>query len=362
MRYAFLSTIAAALLLLLVLMGLLERTVLAPIAKLTDHALAVGKTDDTYARLASDRPDEIGILSREFDDMLEKLGKSRQAVVETARAAGMSEIATGVLHNVGNVLNSVNVSATMVAQKVRATALGDLERVVEVMDQHAADLPGFLGKDPRGKHLHPFLKSLTAKLAEERAALEREVHGLTEGIDHVKVLVKAQQTYARRTEVLEPTILAEQIEAALGISYQVLPKREDLVVERELEDLPRVNVDRHKLMEILVNVIINARQSMAESGCAPPILRLSVAKVDDERVQIRIADNGLGIPPENLVNIFKHGFTTKKNGHGFGLHTAANAATEMSGGLRAESDGPGKGATFVLEIPFRTARELAKAS
>jgi signal transduction histidine kinase len=351
MRYALVSTAAAGLLLVLVLLLLLQRTVLAPLARLTRHALQVGRTDDTTVRLHSDRGDEIGVLSREMDDMLDKLAESRRALVDTARTAGMSEIATGVLHNVGNVLNSVNVSAALVARKVSDSSASDLARLVQVLDQHEDDLADFIASDPKGRHLHPFLRSLSDKMASNQQDLEDEVRSLGAGIDHVKVLIKKQQTFARRSEVLEVTDLVELLDGALEMSFQVAAPHDRLQVEREYADLASARIDRHKLMEILVNLITNARQAMEESGRSEQVLRLTLAEDSEGLLRIEVSDNGTGIDPEHIESIFHHGFTTKAEGHGFGLHSAANAATEMGGSLRAASDGPGSGATFVLEIP-----------
>jgi signal transduction histidine kinase len=69
-------------------------------------------------------------------------------------------------------------------------------------------------------------------------------------------------------------------------------------------------------------------------------------------VAIIVRDNGVGILPENLTRIFGHGFTTKKDGHGFGLHSGALAAKQMNGALSVQSAGPGKGAAFTLELPI----------
>ena len=71
---------------------------------------------------------------------------------------------------------------------------------------------------------------------------------------------------------------------------------------------------------------------------------------------ISVADNGIGIPAENLTRIFAHGFTTRKHGHGFGLHSSALAASEMGGALRVQSDGHGCGATFTIELPLSPKR------
>lgn len=348
-RYALTSTIAAGVLLLLVLLNLLQRAVLTPIAGLTEHATAITRSEDFTRRIASERKDEIGVLAREFDGLIERIEQSRADLVKAARAAGMSEIATGVLHNVGNVLNSVNVSANLVAERVRGSASQDLAKVVAVLEPHADDLPGFFARDPKARALLPLLRSIAEETEAERKRVQQEVDVLREGVEHVKELVQAQQGYAGRSGVMEVVSISDQVDAALSFTGQALQGRVEIEVVREYDPLPGCRIDRHRLMEILVNLIQNARQATQEAGVAPRIV-LRVRDLGAGNVRIEVQDNGVGIPADNLARVFTHGFTTKKTGHGFGLHSSANAAREMGGNLTVRSDGPGHGATFALDI------------
>ncbi|MCY2960518.1 MAG: ATP-binding protein [Planctomycetota bacterium] len=352
-RYALASTLAAGVLLLLVLLNLLQRAVLAPIVALTEHATEISRSEDFTRRIGSERPDEIGVLAREFDGLIERIEQSRADLVKAARAAGMSEIATGVLHNVGNVLNSVNVSANLVAERVRGSASNDLSKVVKVLEPHADDLPGFLARDPKGRALLPLLRSIAGELDAERLRVQAEVKAMCDGIEHVKELIQAQQGYAGRSGVTEVVSIAEQVDAALAFTGQALQGRVAIEVVREFDALPACRIDRHRLMEILVNLIQNARQATQEAGVAPRIV-LRVRDLGAARVRVEVQDNGVGIAPENLSRVFTHGFTTKKTGHGFGLHASANAAREMGGSLTVHSGGPGLGATFALELTIAT--------
>ena len=106
------------------------------------------------------------------------------------------------------------------------------------------------------------------------------------------------------------------------------------------------------MLQILVNLITNARQAMKE--CPKKILTLGIQATIGATARISIQDTGCGIAPENMTRVFAHGFTTKKNGHGFGLHSSALAAREMKGSLTVHSDGPGHGAIFTLELPLAT--------
>lgn len=353
MRYSLISTIAAGLTVLFVLLFVLKRIVLKPIQKLTENALVLGQDETSKVEFDLGREDELGTLSTEFNSMMRKLAKSRQALVETAREAGMSEIATGILHNVGNVLNSVNVSATMLDQKTRGIAVGDLEALHGIIKEHADDLGRFIEEDPRGKHLEPFLGAVTEQIRTAQAGMTAELGSLVKGIEHIRTLVASQQDYVRNEDVIEPVDLAEQLDRACDISStaggeHVAPVQ----VIREYADLPEARTARHKLLEILVNLIQNARQAMCGADITERVLTLRTERVGDDRVRMQIIDTGCGITADHLVDVFNYGFTTKPNGHGFGLHAAANAATEIHGSLSVHSDGAGQGATFTLEIPL----------
>jgi two-component system NtrC family sensor kinase len=357
-RYALISTLAAGLLLLLVLLCVLQKTVLQPIALLTDHAVDMGRREHATGRLDLRRDDEIGILASEFDDMLDKLARSRAAVVEVARAAGKSEIATGILHNVGNVLNTVNVSASLVADRVRNSRVPKLQRLAGVAEQHGPALGDFLVRDPKGKHFGPYLSELAKLMATDQESIARELDTLNAGIEHIRQLVDSQQTYARRSELREPALLSQVIDDALRISEQALPEARPAQILRRFDELPPLAIDRHKLLEVLVNLCKNARESMQRAQCASPVITARLRRIGADRISIEITDNGEGIPEDSLVRIFHHGFTTHRAGHGFGLHGAANSVTEMGGKLAAASDGPGRGATFTLELPVEVPQEV----
>ncbi|MEO6742696.1 MAG: ATP-binding protein, partial [Chthoniobacteraceae bacterium] len=278
----------------------------------------------------------------------ERAEMNRQ-LVDASRQAGMAEVATSVLHNVGNVLNSVNVSATLAVERVRKSPIEDLARVVALLDEHAADLGAFISHDPRGKRLPSFLSQLSGHLLLERQNLHTELISLRENVDHIKEIVAMQQSNAKVCGVTEVLKITDLVEDSLRLNAGTLSRHQVQVV-REFQELPAMTVDKHKVLQILVNLIRNAEYACDEAGVPDKRLTLRVVNGGDT-VKISVSDNGVGIAPENLDRIFNHGFTTKKDGHGFGLHSAANAATEIGGRLSVHSDGLGFGATFTLELP-----------
>jgi len=278
-----------------------------------------------------------------------ELENVHQQLLEASRRAGMAEIATSVLHNVGNVLNSINVSTGLVAESVKKSRASSLGRVVVLLQEHAHDLGAFITQDSRGKHVPAHLAQLAEHLQAEQEANVRELELLRHNVDHIKEIVAMQQTYASFGGVKEMINVVHLVEDSLRINEGALSRHEVEVV-REFESVPTLNVEKHKILQILVNLLRNAKYACHDSERADKRLTVRVAN-GEGRVRISVIDNGVGIPPENLTRIFNHGFTTRKDGHGFGLHSSALAAKEMGGSLTVHSDGPGQGAEFTLELP-----------
>ena len=280
------------------------------------------------------------------------LEQAQRALVDASHQAGMAEVATGVLHNVGNVLNSVNVSASMIASGLRHAKAGTLARLSGLLQQQAGDLGDFLTKDPKGRRVPELVESLARGWAEERARLLEEVGSLQQNIDHIKDIVSMQQSYATMVSLVEPLSAGALMEDAVRMNSAAL-SRHDVRVNRDFTDVPLVVADKSKVLQVLVNLIRNAKYA-CDDGPNPAdkviTLRLT-ATPGGGAVRLIVADNGVGIPAENLTRIFNHGFTTRATGHGFGLHSSANAAKEMKGTLTVHSEGPGTGATFTLELP-----------
>jgi PAS domain S-box-containing protein len=277
------------------------------------------------------------------------LGSMHEELLETSRRAGMAEVATSVLHNVGNVLNSVNISCSVAADKIRRSRIGSVKKTADLLEENAADLAVFIANDPRGRKLPDFLSHLAGKLAEEQSEVLEELQVLGKNIDHIKQIVAMQQGYAKAACITETVKMTDLVEDSLRMNADALMRHEVEVI-REYDEAPRITVEKHKAVQVLVNLIRNAKQACDDAGSAAKKMTVRVANGSGS-VRVSVIDNGVGIPPENLTRIFAHGFTTKPNGHGFGLHGAALAAQEMGGSLTVHSDGRGAGATFTLELP-----------
>ncbi len=294
-------------------------------------------------------------LEERVQERTRELMEAERELVDAARMAGMAEIATNVLHNVGNVLNSVNISAELVTRKLRNSKTLGLTKAVKMMNEHAEDLGQFITHDEKGRLLPRYFNELVDSIAAEQAMLIDELAQLTKSIDHIKEIVTTQQTYAGAARLIEPLNVSDLFEDALRMNSGAL-SRHHVTVIKEYQDVPAIMGDKHRLLLILINLISNAKFAMSHISEHPREMTLGIRILDETTLSLSVKDRGEGISPENLARIFNHGFTTRKDGHGFGLHSCALAAVEMNGRLYVHSDGPGQGALFTLEVPLELAR------
>jgi two-component system, cell cycle sensor histidine kinase and response regulator CckA len=279
----------------------------------------------------------------------DELARMQEDLMLISRRAGMAEVATGVLHNVGNVLNSVNVSAALLNERLRYCRVESVAKIAELLIKQRIQLAHFLSEDPRGKALPSYIQELAESLLEDKRDMQNEIESLSKNIEHIKIIVGMQQSYAKVAGVLEHLDPKDLAEDAIQINSAAFDRHQIQLV-RDYRPVARVMVDRHKVLQILVNLLNNAKHALNESESNRKVT-VSVRPSGSQHVHLVVKDNGIGIAPENLSRIFSQGFTTRKDGHGFGLHSGANSAKELGGSLTAQSEGPGRGATFVLELP-----------
>jgi len=254
------------------------------------------------------------------------------------------------------VLNSVNISADLLTRKLRSSKSIGLGKAVQMMNEHEQDLGDFITLDEKGKLLPGYLNQLVKALDAEQQSMTDELAQLTKSVDHIKDIVSTQQSYAGASCLAESLNISDLLEDALRMNSGALT-RHHVTVVKDFSDVPAVMADKHRLLLILINLISNAKYAMSNMDDRARKMTLGIKFIDNSILQISVKDEGEGIAPENMTRIFAHGFTTRKDGHGFGLHSCALAAIEMNGHLSAYSDGPGKGATFTLEMPLTIARD-----
>ena len=290
--------------------------------------------DITELRLANDG------LERRVADRTRELAETQARLVDAARRAGMAEVAGEILHNVGNVLTSLNVTAAVLMERQRQSVADRLVPLSELANQ-----------DPKVRERLPgHLLTLGAALASEREMSLREFAELRGHLDHVAHVVAQQQGVVGAAPVVVTINPVELLEDALGIALAGATQRSDIL--REYASVADFRCDRHAVLQILVNLLVNARRAI--DGIADPRIQLAIAVTEIPACQVRfvIADTGCGIAQEHLPRLFDLGFTTRADGHGRGLHTSANAARRLGGELTARSAGIGQGATFMLMLPL----------
>ncbi len=303
---------------------------------------------------------------KELSDTLEIKVKNRTVELEElnakisviSRNAGMAEVASGVLHNVGNVLNSVNVSAAVIRDAIIESKLKNLDKVVTMLDEHSEDIAEYLSQDEKGTEIPHFLSLLSEKLKNEHDAILNELLLLDQNINHIKNIVHMQQSYAGSYGVLEMVNLQEVIEDCLNINMQGMDQCQIDIV-REYNQVPNVFVDKHKTMQVLINLISNAKHAMLDNQCENNRLTLRLSATQDQ-VIIEIQDTGIGIAEEDLSHLFEYGFKRRKGGHGFGLHNSALVANDMDGKIEVRSDGKGLGACFLFSLPISKDQQALK--
>ncbi|QDP72681.1 PAS domain S-box protein [Legionella israelensis] len=282
----------------------------------------------------------------------EKIKELSNQLVDTARRAGMAEVASSVLHNIGNVLNSSNISIDQLKTSHSGACYQKFFKIIEMLSEHMDDLPDYLTRDSKGQLIPKYLSSLSQMLIEEEQKNQAEINNLVNDLNHINEIVSLQKSVSGLSSINEKVYIPDVIESALNMTMSSC-KDESIKIYKKFNECPLIFTDKSKLLQIIVNLIQNAKDAVLQNNNASvKEIKLVLNKCKDNKVQIKVIDNGIGIEADNIKRIFAFGFTTKPQGHGFGLHSSALSAQEMGGALRAESTGYGKGAHFILTLPM----------
>ncbi|HVZ34273.1 MAG TPA: ATP-binding protein, partial [Polyangiaceae bacterium] len=300
---------------------------------------------------------DLAAANERLQRSLKELSEAQRSLIDMSRQAGMADVATSILHNVGNVLNSVNVSATMVTSTVQHSKAAGVGKVAKLLEEHRPELGRFLTEDARGKRIPEYLAQLSRTLEVEHAEIASELAVLRKNLDHINAVVAMQQTHAKGSGVVEEVQPRELLEDVVKLAAGSVGEGDAELVS-VCDELPPLLLDRHKVLQILMNLISNARDAVRGAADRRVVLR---CRKLEERIAISVEDRGVGIPAADLTRVFNFGFTTKREGHGFGLHGSALAAAELGGSLTCQSEGPGHGAVFTLELPCRTSSSRLSA-
>ena len=299
-------------------------------------------------KMLSKKNQQINDQKSQLSTTLIELRETQKTLVELAHRAGMAEIATGVLHNVGNVLNSVKVSSQFLREKVEGSKVNGLEKVVELFKEHENDLNSFITLDEKGKMLPLYLIKVKEALKAEQDTYLDELYNLNTGITHIEEIVAVQQDYAGVSGVTEMISLSKMMDDVVKMYHDIFSTNKIEVCKNYSKVAP-ILIEKGKLMQVFVNILKNAEESLIMKEENNKIIKINISE-DKESQKIEIIDNGVGIKEEDLTRIFLYGYSTKKNSKGFGLHTSALTVAEFNGKIFANSDGEGKGAKFTVII------------
>jgi signal transduction histidine kinase len=350
-RFALWSLLAVGIVVLLALILAIRELILEPVSRMTHHAVRIAEHDDLTVRLAFDRDDELGVLAREFDKMVDKLEDARRRLVDHSFEAGAAQIASGVLHNVGNAMTPLGVTIAGLQKRLREAPADDVTLVLGELDK-------VTDADERRADLNEFLRLTSREIAAAVAQARTETDRIARQAEVIQQALTQQLRSSQAAPVIEAVKLTDLFERAVEMVPTSLRPYLAIHVDPALQSLRTVHLPRITLQQVFQNLIQNAAEAMRESGRTHGNLRISGGLVPDrdgERLELWFRDDGAGVAPENLPRLFERGFSTKSrdSNSGIGLHWCANALIALGGALRAESGGPGTGASFQVTVPIR---------
>ena len=355
-------TVGGAVAVLLLMLIMLDRMVLAPLGRVTRHAIALSTDDDLTPRLNLNRTDEIGALAREFDSMVAQLAESRRQLIDNSFNAGLAEFSRGVLHNIGNAMTPLGVRLAKLQQSLRAAPTADVERALAERERAAGDAA-------RAADLDEFVRLASRELSEIVKAAENDTGVMTRQAAIVQSALSEQLRSSRAPVVVESL----ELPAVINQAAEIVPDscREQLSIELDasLRSVGVVRTARTVLRLVVQNLIINAAEATRVAGRDRGVVRFSAAVVNEAghgKLLLECADTGVGIAAEDLERVFERGYSTKRGtgNRGIGLHWCATALNALGGRIWATSDGPGRGATLHVAIPLfdQTATPSAEAA
>jgi two-component system NtrC family sensor kinase len=348
--YASACLIGAAVIVLILLLVVLSRMILSPLALVTRHAVALGENKDLTTRLDLKRDDEIGVLAHEFDRMVERVAHSRTQLVDQSFQAGFAELASGVLHNLGNAMTPIGVRLASLNERLRSAPVADAEEA-------ATELCGGAADTQRSADLKEFLRLACRDLKRTMSLAQDDAAVVTRQAGIIQAVLTEQLRSARNQHVIEPVRLTDLVAQSLEIVPDACRARLLIDADDTLRGLGVVRVARTVLRLILQNLIINAADAVRDAGKERGSLRVSAEIIHDaqrQQLHLHCKDDGVGIPEQNLARVFEKGFSTKSSetNQGIGLHWCANAISALGGRIWASSDGPGRGASIHLIVPL----------
>ncbi len=356
--YALGSLFAAGVIVLLVMIVALRRMVLTPVSRMTQYAVAIGEGDDLTLRMAVSRPDELGVLTHEFDRMVDKLADARRRIADQSFEAGAAQVASGVLHNIGNAMTPLGVTVVCLQERLQHAPAGEVEMVLAELEAGVSD-PG------RKADLEQFLRLAVRELTRVIANSGEDVDSLARQAEVIQRTLAQEIRPAESGPVVESVRLTELVDRSVEMVPPALRACLDVELDPSVAQTAALRLPRITLQQVFQNLIQNAAEAVRQSGRERGTLRIAcslVAGAEGQHLLLRFTDDGVGIAPEHLPRVFEKGFSTKSRAtnFGIGLHWCANALNALGGSIRAESAGP-TGAILQVLVPLRQAPAVPAA-
>ncbi len=284
-----------------------------------------------------------------------ELKKAQEEALVHAHAEGRAEFATTVLHNIGNVLNSVNVNSANIRETVQKMGIQQLQLAMKMIEENTHDLDNFFNNHPKGRQLPQYIVQKTAIMNKDFEKLTHLAGDIGDKISLMHEIIETQQTHAKNPEGIGQEDLARLVNESLKVQMEFI-NREGITIHKRYKAIPPLVLPAAALIHVVINLIKNAVEAMNLMPRAHRSLYIDIFEDEQLNTHLKIRDTGIGVKPQNMEKMFVHGFTTKKHGHGFGLHYCAQSIREMGGEIAIESEGEGKGATFTITFPMEMRR------
>jgi two-component system, NtrC family, sensor kinase len=343
-RVAMTLLVAAALVDMAVIGLAITLLVARPIRSLTQQVTQIAGSGDLSVRLSWKRRDELGTLAAQFDHMVGELADARRTLTEMSYKIGRSDVASGVLHNVRNALSPL---ANQIQRGRQILAVPGGAHVAQAI----AELGDPATAPDRRAKLAEYLSASMGQESELRRAASEELGNASQGLSTIEHILAHQQATAELEVAPQDLALSEIVSEALkqtsnaaaGIAISVNPS---------VDRAPKVRAHQPIAVHVLHNVIANAVTAVTATGNGDRRIEIAAHYPSTSgQVVLEVRDNGIGIAPEDMPELFRNGFTTKPDGKGGeGLHWCANALAKLKGRIWAESAGKGAGATFFIEF------------
>jgi signal transduction histidine kinase len=338
-KNSFILGSIAALLMLLVL---LQRIVISPLAAIREHSNRVAEEGFSTEPMLLQRDDEIGQLAGAFDDMVRKLSDTQTQLGRASQAAGRSQVASNVIHNVGNVLTNVNSLLEAANLGIEGLRIGPLDKLA---DRLRTDC----GNQMLLSAIPDYLEGLAGSLKTDQDSILELLAALHDNIRHIHDVIRDQQRHTDPSIKSTRICLKDIIEEAITCCRARLDE-DSISVEAAGDLMTTVYSDRSLLLQTMINIIGNAQQALREVKNRPRSLSIEVTR-QEENVLIIFRDTGCGMTNDTMQRVFDAHFTTRENGTGLGLHFCALTLKRLGGSISVFSDGLECGATFVVELP-----------